>query len=525
MYAEITENIFITGDYVNLYYKEAPYFNKPPLFFWLQALSRKALGWNEMALRLPSVLCSFGTMILTYAFGVTLFSRTVGFWASLVVGTSYASVWFGELAIIDPILTFCMTLGLLGFARAYFSPGAQWYYLLGFVALAVGAMVKNFHAFAMPLLLFLVLLWVFRDPKPLKAVPFWTGAVVFVALLGGFYAFLGPEYWRHFLFQENLIRMTKLAGDTQGSALEAYFGSRPIFWYAFIIWFDFFPWSALLPSCMLLMWRNRPFRRYPRETFLLFWVIGYFLAFSLLPEKHERYLMPLVPAVGLMVGYLYHCLVGKVDIPGLKGRETTVMTIMLGILSVALIALALLGPSLLQRKWHVAPDVVTVIYQVVIVLCAAGLMYFLRRSQLRMALNMVGVVAVILMLGVVVLIVPGINAVASPKLIYTEVKSALRHPMDPIRTFQHWHWRHDEDQYYWRAVHKYDRILAEGLGDAEALEVLKAEIHDTGPVVIMMTEGQYQQIVEKDPELVVQVLRKFLRPNVTIFLLLIEFKA
>ena len=56
-----------------------------------------------------------------------------------------------------------------------------------------------------------------------------------------------------------------VAGDIKGSAFEAYVGSRPILWYAYTIWFDFFPWSLLLPSSLILLWKQRPFR-HPHHT-------------------------------------------------------------------------------------------------------------------------------------------------------------------------------------------------------------------------------------------------------------------
>ena len=257
LYAAVTETMVRTGEYVHLSLHGRPYYNKPPMFFWLQALSTKFVGWGETALRLPSAFLSFGTVVVTYWLGRTLFSPTAGFWAALVVLTSYASLWFGQMAIIDPVLTFFMTLGILGLVLAYFQERTSWWYVVGFAALAFGAMVKNLHAFAMPVLLFLALLLVRRDGTPFKTFSFWAGLMVFAGLLGSYYAYLGQEFIQHYVLKENLQRMTKLAGDTQGSAFDAYFGKRPIVWYAFVIWFDFFPWSVLLPSALLVLWETK----------------------------------------------------------------------------------------------------------------------------------------------------------------------------------------------------------------------------------------------------------------------------
>lgn len=521
LYAAVTETMVRTGEYVHLTLNREPYLNKPPMFFWLQALSSKVLGWNEVALRLPSALFGFGTMVVTYLFGKTLFSRTAGFWAALVITTSYATVWFGQMAIIDPILTFFMTLGLWGFAQAYFQKGTRWWYVMGFMALACGAMVKNLHAFAMPGLLFLGLLWIFRDGKPLKTLPFWTGCVLFGALLGSYYAFLGEEFWQHYFFQENLTRITKEAGDIQRSALEAYFGSRPIHWYFYTLWFDFFPWSALLPSSLILLWRQQPFRQYPRETFILFWAIGYFLAFSLFPEKHERYLMPLVPAIALLIGYGYHRIWQTGD---LQDRAASLIKIMLGILSVAFIMLGSIGPFFVQKKLSIPTDVFPLVFQGTIVLCGGTLMYFVFRSQIRNALNMVGLLAVGFMISIVMFIVPGIDAGASPKRMFTEIRSYLKNPNDLIYAFQNWDWRTDEDLYYWQHVHEGALIIGWGSDDAKSLKILKDELQKRGHLLILMTKKQYHQSVSRDPELIVQILREFLRPGIKVVLVSVQLQ-
>ena len=150
LYAMVTHSMMEAGDYLHLTFRGKPYFNKPPLFFWLQAACIQELGWSELAHRLPSVLSSLGTLVTTYFLGALLFSATAGFWAALVLATCYAGLWFGSIAIIDPVLMFFMTLGMYGMARAYLQEGEEKWLVVGFMALAIGTMVKTLHALAMP---------------------------------------------------------------------------------------------------------------------------------------------------------------------------------------------------------------------------------------------------------------------------------------------------------------------------------------------------------------------------------------
>jgi len=66
---------------------------------------------------------------------------------------------------------------------------------------------------------------------------------------------------------------------------------------------DFFPWAVLLPSAIWLGWRES--RRSSREAvrFLLFWIVGTVIFFSLSPSKRSVYVLPMFPALALVVGH------------------------------------------------------------------------------------------------------------------------------------------------------------------------------------------------------------------------------
>jgi len=518
LYAIVTHTMMAAGDYVHLSLRGEPYFNKPPLFFWLQALGAHALGWSEVALRLPSALASFGTILATYGLGRILFSPVAGFWAALTVTTCYAALWFGPLAIIDPLLTFCMTLGMYAWARAYFQKSSQSWYLVAFAALAVGAMVKTLHAFAMPALVVSVFLWIRRDSQPFREPWFWAGFVFFGVLLGGYYGLLGQQFWQHFFFEENLQRLVAQVGDEKRSAFEAYWGKRPIQWYGYVIWFDAFPWSVILPTGLVLLWKQRPWRQASRELWVLLWVGGYLLAFSLVPEKHERYLLPLLPGIGLVVGYVYQYFC--VDRPQASGQA--LLTWMLGLLGVAFGVAVFLGPILLQKKWFLPVETIPLAVRVGFGIGGLTLLILAIRNKIRLALLGVGVLGVGLMLAVTVWIIPGIHAEGAPKSVFLENQQRLSHPTDPIRMFQTRSWRGDEDEFYWDVYHGHFQVVGEGLEDSAALKALKQELRAYQNLVIMMTEEQYNNLIANDHDFFARIDLKFHRSRKQIYLVSLQ---
>ena len=514
LYAIVTHTMIAAQDYVHLWLRGEPYFNKPPLYFWLQAGLIHGLGWSEAALRLPSMLSSLGTMMTTYFLGRLLFSPLAGFWGALVVATCYAGLWFGPLAIIDPVLTLCMTLGMYAWARAYFQESSQGWYVVGFVMFSLGSMVKSMHALALPALVMGIFLWLRHDRRVFRELYFWGGIIGSAVLLGGYYLFLGQEFRQHFFLNEHLNRMVTVAGDQQHSAWEAYWGKRPIFWYGLVIWFDAFPWSALLPVGLLLLWKRRPWQESPKELWVLLWVVVYFVAFSLAPEKHERYLLPLLPAIGLVVGYVYHRLFQDESLAEGKGM----LRGLLGALGVACIVAVWLGPILLQNKWQVPLDLIPLVLRVGFGLLGLALIGLALMNRLRMSLMSVGIVGVALMVTVTGFIIPGIQAKGSPRLALTEYQRRLINQMDPIVVFQSRNWREDEDEFYWDYLHGSSRIVGKGLDDSLALAELKQELHRSSGVV-MMTEDQYNRVISDDPDLEATVLLEFFRSKRKIVLL------
>lgn len=520
LYAIVTHTMMAADDYVHLWLRGEPYFNKPPLFFWLQAGFIHGFGWSEAALRLPSIVSSLGTMITTYFLGRLLFSAMAGFWGALVCGTCYAGLWFGPLAIIDPVLTFCMTLGMYAWARAYFQESSQWWYLVGFASLALGSMVKTLHALALPILVMGVFLWMRRDRRVFREPYFVAGVVLSGLLLGGYYLLLGQEFRQHFFFEENLKRMITVSGDQQHSAWEAYWGKRPIFWYGLVIWFDAFPWSALFPVGLFLIWKRRPWLESPKELWVFLWVVVYFVSLSLTPEKHERYLMPLLPAFGLLVGYVYHRLLYETSVSEGWG----LLRGLLGCLGIVFVVAVILGPILIQKKWHVPLDIIPLALKLGLGMLGLMMIGLAIKNYLRMGLVGVGVLGLALMVTVTGFIIPGIQAEGSPRLAFDENQRRLNSQTDPISVFQSWDWRGDEDEFYWDYLHGRSRIVGKGLEDSLALEELKMDVRQSTRLV-MMTKDQYQRVISGDPNLNAIVLFEFYRSKKNIVLISLDWRT
>ena len=105
-YGEIARNILINRNPFVLTFNGSPYIDHPPAGFILMAASISLFGANEFAVRFPSALLGFFSVILIYFAGKNLFSRKAGLVAALVL---VSCVWFifrARSGNLDAILVF-----------------------------------------------------------------------------------------------------------------------------------------------------------------------------------------------------------------------------------------------------------------------------------------------------------------------------------------------------------------------------------------------------------------------------------
>jgi len=138
-YASIAKNILISGNWLSTSFNGKPFYDHPPLGFWLMALSYKIFGVNEFAVRFPSAFLGLLTIVLVFFISKKLFENDyVGFVSSLVLGTSVWYVLRVRSGNLDSILLFFYAL------TVYFSLKARenffWFILL---SLAFGFLVMS----------------------------------------------------------------------------------------------------------------------------------------------------------------------------------------------------------------------------------------------------------------------------------------------------------------------------------------------------------------------------------------------
>jgi 4-amino-4-deoxy-L-arabinose transferase-like glycosyltransferase len=111
-FAESAREMLVTGDYARVQINFKPFWEKPPLFIWMQALSMKIFGINEYAARFPNAITGIITLLVLFFVGKKHFDKKMGLlWAMVYAGSFLPHLYF-KSGIIDPVFNLFIFLGI-----------------------------------------------------------------------------------------------------------------------------------------------------------------------------------------------------------------------------------------------------------------------------------------------------------------------------------------------------------------------------------------------------------------------------
>jgi 4-amino-4-deoxy-L-arabinose transferase-like glycosyltransferase len=364
-YAEVAREMVSRGDWILMHYNGETYPDKPPLFFWLIAFSSFLWqGFSSFSVRFPAALFGTLTILITFFLGKTLYSSRTGFFSGLILATSLEFSYLSTRANIDTTLTFFTTASLFCFFQWYRSapphpsplpngeregvrgdqikPGkARSFVIYGFyIGMALATLAKGPVGFILPLSISLIYLVVQKDWDCLKRMRLLSGMVLFVGIVLLWYlpaVFKGGEdYLQATLFKHTIDRYAQ--GWSKG---------RPIYYYLYNFPIEFLPWVFFIPAAVAYGFSREKAEKRGEFLFLFMWFALIFIFFSLSKGKRGIYLLPLYPAVSLMVGKLWDDFIST---PMDHFRNAWISVPLYGFMGVALVAGAAL-PWVLSIKF------------------------------------------------------------------------------------------------------------------------------------------------------------------------------
>ena len=309
-YAEIARKMWALQDWITPWHGDGdPFWGKPPLAFWLSALSMGVFGVNEWAARLPAFLASLGTVGLVMQFAYVQYGDLRRALVSgLMLFSSLLFFVFSATVMLDAALVFCITLSQVSFWFAMTERGKQYGYLF-FVGLGLGLLAKG--PLAVVLVGIPIFFWVLLRNQWLllwQRLPWISGTVLTALIAVPWYVLAElktPGFLQYFIIGEHFGRFLDPGwqGDRYGWAHETLRGA---IWGYFLV--------SMLPWCGLwLYWRKtgrvlrgavkaKPAQLSDDSTlYVLLWMLATLLFFSLSRNTIMPYAMPALPAGALLL--------------------------------------------------------------------------------------------------------------------------------------------------------------------------------------------------------------------------------
>ena len=274
---------------------------KPPLFHWCGALMALLSGrLNEFAVRSPSAVFATATVLVTFFFGQALWHWRVGLLSALILATSPEWVRWATYARSDMALVFFLTAACVTFFHLWQESAARrrtvylFYLSVGLATLAKGPL-----GLIVPGLVVVFFLGIARELRFFSRMRLTEGAVIVFLVAASWYLLAlwqgGGEFFRHQILDENAFRF--LDNEQGGPSRDHAF-----YYYVPALCAGMLPWSLFFPALAHFLYSSRAELRERKLRYPLVWGLTGLVFFSLASGKRSNYILPLYPAVALLLG-------------------------------------------------------------------------------------------------------------------------------------------------------------------------------------------------------------------------------
>lgn len=363
-FAEITQEMIQGGSWLVLHKHGEIYMNKPPMLMWLIALF-SSIGHQVTPLtaRLPSAIAGFSSILVVYYFTQKFYNQRAAFIAAIILATSHRYFWYGRSAFPDMLFTLFITLALFSFYLGY--KQNKEFYIGMHLSMFFATLTKGPLGIIFILSIIVAFLAFQRNLKTFKELKWQWGSILIIIMVGICIAYclkVGFEPFITAIKREFLTRVNKPVNN-----------GEPFYYYFVNIWADFLPWSLFIPLAAIYAYKKW---RLGDEyiTFIFCWAILVFTILCVAKAKHPRYMLPLYPALSiLMAALIEDTLKESVILPSwLRSSVRWIIFTMIGLTAILLV---IVPAYFFNYSW------VGIFVSLIILLIAMKVFFFLRQKN------------------------------------------------------------------------------------------------------------------------------------------------
>ncbi|MFL9924966.1 glycosyltransferase family 39 protein [Herbaspirillum lusitanum] len=307
-YAEMAREMVATQDWITTRLNGIKYFEKPPLQTWMNAVTFELFGLGEWQARLWTGLCGLLGIGLSVYTGSRVFNNgRIGFYAGLVLASSFFWAGMGHINTLDMGLTGMMTIALCGLLMGQRDEATResqrnWM-LLCWAGMALAVLSKGLIGIVLPGAVLVLYTVVLRDWAIWKRLHLVKGLILFFAITTPWFVLVSmknPEFPQFFFIHEHFQRFTSKIHSRTGP----WYYFIPILLLGMVPWLGVMfqgLWSGVREQRDGSSFNSLSSGRFQPKKMLLIWTVFIFVFFSISDSKLPSYILPIFPSLAILI--------------------------------------------------------------------------------------------------------------------------------------------------------------------------------------------------------------------------------
>lgn len=283
-FAECAREMVVSRNYTEVQLNYRPFWEKPPLFIWMQAACMNVFGINEFSARLPNALCGIFTLLSLFFIGKQFYSQKFGIvWCLIYTATLLPHLYF-KSGLIDPWFNLFIFISVYNCIQFINNPNGKRELLNALFAgicLGMAVLTKGPVALIVVALVFLIYFIISKSLLLFKSKVLWlfifttllvSGSWFIIELLNG-----NQTVIKEFITYQIRLLNTEDAGH-----------GGPFIYHFLVLLIGCFPTSLIFIASYKNKLNLTPYQVLVRKIMLiLFWVV--LILFSIVKTKIVHY--------------------------------------------------------------------------------------------------------------------------------------------------------------------------------------------------------------------------------------------
>lgn len=303
-YVTMARDMFTSGNYLTLYLNGEYFFEKPPLFFWLESLS----FWffkdiSEFTARFPVVILSLLPLGLLFSLSEKVKNQKFAFLNSAILLTTLEYVLITKIAMLDSVLTSLVSSSVLCYFFTFFvsEENKKYFWYSCYILMGLAVLAKGIPGVVIPAGTILAGTIIFRTYKEtLKNMP--AGIVLFLIIALPWHIIMllkhGSLFFNEYIIKHHLMRFL---------GAEVIHRNEPVYFYFVTLLWGLFPWIFSLLSSLRKPRKFNLENGYDKFLVLNITAILVILVFfSCSGAKLITYILPVYPFFAVLIGHIWY---------------------------------------------------------------------------------------------------------------------------------------------------------------------------------------------------------------------------